>query len=70
MCGAMHTDTSRLHVDHIAPHDGDACLFWETSNLWTVCASCHDGECQRIEAAHEGYPEAIRAAKMAARRQA
>ncbi|MBQ2262732.1 MAG: HNH endonuclease [Loktanella sp.] len=30
-----------LHVDHVMPHAGDAKLFFNTSNLQSLCHSCH-----------------------------
>ncbi len=30
-----------LQVDHVEAHKGDANLFFEASNLRTLCASCH-----------------------------
>lgn len=29
------------HVDHIKPHRGDESLFWDESNLQSLCATCH-----------------------------
>ena len=29
-------------VDHIIPHKGDMGLFWDRSNLQTLCHSCHN----------------------------
>ena len=29
-------------VDHIVPHLGDATLFYDTSNLQSLCKRCHD----------------------------
>lgn len=28
-------------VDHIIPHRGDERLFWDRSNLQSLCAKCH-----------------------------
>ena len=38
-------------VNHREPHRGDLALFFDPANLQSVCASCHDGPIQRIEAA-------------------
>lgn len=29
-------------VDHIRPHNGDARLFWRTSNWQSLCHACHN----------------------------
>ncbi|MEL6316241.1 MAG: HNH endonuclease [Pseudomonadota bacterium] len=42
-------------VDHIAPHRGDARLFFAPTNLQSLCKSCHDGGKQREERAPGGY---------------
>lgn len=36
-------------VDHIKPHKGDEALFFDPSNLQSLCAPCHDSTKQRIE---------------------
>lgn len=48
-CGHLDGNTSRLVCDHVKPHRGDAVLFWDESNLQTLCKSCHD----RIKQAEE-----------------
>lgn len=30
------------HVDHIIPHKGNEELFWDETNLETLCATCHN----------------------------
>lgn len=42
-------DTAQLVCDHIAPHRGDAALFWDRANLQCLCKACHDGAKQREE---------------------
>lgn len=49
MCGSTWTDTSMLVADHIQPHRGNECLFWDAANLWCLCKPCHDGAKQREE---------------------
>jgi 5-methylcytosine-specific restriction endonuclease McrA len=34
---------------HITAHKGDEVLFWDTANLASSCADCHDTDEQRIE---------------------
>src|SRR3954469_13214123 len=34
-------------VDHIKPHRGDMELFWDATNLQSLCSECHDGRKQR-----------------------
>src|SRR5262245_28329589 len=36
-CGRLEPDTSKLVAHHIVPHRGDRALFWDLSNLTTVC---------------------------------
>lgn len=50
-CGDLVADTSKLVADHKQPHRGNARLFWDMTNLWTLCASCHSGAKQREEQA-------------------
>jgi 5-methylcytosine-specific restriction endonuclease McrA len=50
-CGRIHSDTSQLVADHRQPHRGDKKLFWDPTNLQTLCASpCHNKHKQRMEA--------------------
>lgn len=53
MCGrGPQSDTSQLVADHRVPHRGDETLFFDASNLWTLCKSpCHDRVKQREERA-------------------
>jgi 5-methylcytosine-specific restriction enzyme A len=41
-CGELQGNTSLLVCDHIKPHRGDEALFWDETNLQTICKSCHD----------------------------
>lgn len=41
-CRKMVVDHSQLVADHITAHRGDEKLFWERSNLQTLCKECHD----------------------------
>lgn len=50
-CGKVDGDTSRLVADHKIPHRGDAALFWDPSNVHTLCKPCHDRLKQAEEAA-------------------
>lgn len=36
-------------VDHIEPHRGDPALFYDVSNLQSLCKACHDGAKQQQE---------------------
>jgi 5-methylcytosine-specific restriction endonuclease McrA len=50
MCGRTEGDTSKLVCDHRIPHKGNASLFWDASNLQTLCKSpCHDQHKQAQE---------------------
>lgn len=37
--------------DHVRPHRGDERLFWDESNLQTLCKHCHDSLKQAEEQA-------------------
>ncbi|WP_345799048.1 HNH endonuclease [Agrobacterium pusense] len=52
--------------DHIEPHKGDEALFYDPSNLQSLCAPCHDKLKARIERGQravvigvDGYPVEI-----------
>lgn len=36
-------------VDHIVPHRGDMTLFWDRTNLQSLCTNCHSSYKQRLE---------------------
>jgi 5-methylcytosine-specific restriction endonuclease McrA len=48
-CGRLEGDTSKLVADHKKPHRGDERLFFDESNVETLCKPCHDAEKQREE---------------------
>lgn len=48
-CGHVEGNLSKLVADHRRPHRGDASLFWNEANLWTLCKPCHDSWKQRAE---------------------
>ncbi|WP_245482984.1 HNH endonuclease [Agrobacterium sp. CNPSo 2736] len=48
-CGRIEVDTSKLICDHVTPHKGDRDLFFDASNLQTLCKPCHDTVKQREE---------------------
>jgi len=50
-CGRIEGRTSHLICDHIKPHRGDERLFWDPTNLQTLCKSCHDAVKQAAEQA-------------------
>jgi 5-methylcytosine-specific restriction endonuclease McrA len=50
-CGRLEGNTSLLVCDHIKPHRGDERLFWDETNLQTLCKSCHDTIKQQEEQA-------------------
>lgn len=41
-------------VDHIKPHKGDMTLFFDPSNLQTLCKACHDGHKRAQEMSSDG----------------
>ena len=42
MCKALNRLTPAGVVDHIIPHNEDLKLFWNESNLQSLCKKCHD----------------------------
>lgn len=49
MCGQT-SPADRLTADHTRPHRGDPGLFWDPSNIQTLCTSpCHVSHKQRLE---------------------
>ncbi|UFX41809.1 HNH endonuclease [Bradyrhizobium sp. 41S5] len=50
-CGRAEPNTSLLVCDHVIPHRGDERLFWDETNLQTLCKACHDRDKQREEQA-------------------
>lgn len=48
-----HADRGRVVearvVDHVVPHKGDEELFFDPTNLQSLCKPCHDGHKQRLE---------------------
>jgi 5-methylcytosine-specific restriction protein A len=49
MCNRIEANTSKLVADHKRPHRGNETIFWDESNLWTLCQSCHSGAKQKQE---------------------
>lgn len=50
-CGKLEGDTSKLVCDHVVPHRGNERLFFDPSNLQTLCKPCHDSLKQKEERA-------------------
>ena len=50
MCQAEGRVTAATVVDHVVPHRGDERLFWDRGNWQGLCARCHSGTKQRMEA--------------------
>lgn len=40
-CAGFEIMTAAQHVDHVIPHRGDHKLFYDRSNLQSLCVSCH-----------------------------
>jgi 5-methylcytosine-specific restriction enzyme A len=53
MCAQHAHVTIATVVDHIRPHKGDPRLFWNSTNLQSLCKKHHDGSKQKQE--HVGY---------------
>ncbi len=56
-CRQAGVMTAAEIVDHIRPHRGDRRLFFDTTNLQSLCRPCHDRTKQGIEA--RGYDARI-----------
>jgi 5-methylcytosine-specific restriction protein A len=50
MCAKAGRRTPATIADHIVPHRGDTMLFFDPSNLQSLCDIHHRSEKQRIEA--------------------
>lgn len=48
-CGRVEGNLGRLVCDHVRPHRGDRALFFEPTNLQTLCKPCHDSRKQAEE---------------------
>ena len=48
-CAKRGIITPATVVDHVIPHRGDEALFYDTSNLQSLCKPCHDGAKQQQE---------------------
>jgi 5-methylcytosine-specific restriction enzyme A len=47
-CGRTE-HSSRLHAHHVVPHKGDPALFFDLSNITTLCEDCHNIEARQVE---------------------
>lgn len=41
-------------VDHVVAHKGNVALFYDASNLQSMCIRCHNGWKQRVEHGSQG----------------
>jgi 5-methylcytosine-specific restriction protein A len=41
-CARLGVITAATVADHIKPHKGDLALFYDSDNLQSLCAPCHD----------------------------
>lgn len=53
LCKQADKITPAAVVDHITPHKGNVDLFFDDTNLQSLCKPCHDGTKQAAE--HNGY---------------
>lgn len=53
MCKKNGIITASNVADHKIPHRGDMKKFFDLSNLWGLCDSCHSSTKQRIEKSGE-----------------
>lgn len=49
MCSALGVIEAAAVVDHIRQHKGDMALFWDGSNLQSLCKRHHDSDVQSVE---------------------
>lgn len=49
MCLSQDIVTAADTVDHVRPHKGDAVLFWDRTNLQSLCKWHHDNDKALIE---------------------
>jgi 5-methylcytosine-specific restriction endonuclease McrA len=49
MCAERGIVQAATVVDHIQAHEGDALLFWDSSNWQALCAVCHNSRKQMLE---------------------
>lgn len=54
-CLSLGYVTAATIADHIKPHKGNPRLFWDTSNLQSLCKACHDS----VKAREETIGQAI-----------
>lgn len=52
-CLASEDVTPATVCDHIRPHKGNEDLFFDASNIQSLCKQCHDRDKQRIELGQE-----------------
>lgn len=57
VCGSLPTEGDH-HVDHVIPHRGDPVLFFNLTNLWILCRSCHTRK-SAIERSVTSWAEAL-----------
>lgn len=49
LCTKLGKITPAVVVDHVKPHRGDQALFFDPTNLQSLCKPCHDGAKQQLE---------------------
>ena len=55
-CGQENRVTAATVVDHVKAHKGDEALFWDTSNLQSLCKPCHDVHAQSRDRTGKAKP--------------
>lgn len=48
-CRALNMDSAATVADHKKPHKGDLVLFFDPTNLQSLCKTCHDAAKQTLE---------------------
>lgn len=54
LCLSEGKTTPACIADHIVEHEGNEVLFWDTHNVWGLCATCHSSIKQRLEYSLKG----------------
>lgn len=49
LCLQVEHRTPATVVDHVTPHRGDRALFFDATNLQSLCKTCHDSTKKRFE---------------------
>jgi 5-methylcytosine-specific restriction endonuclease McrA len=57
VCMTVGRQTVATVADHITPHRGNKVLFYDVTNIQSLCKPCHDSYKQRLET--QGYAKPV-----------